>query len=363
MKQNLGQHLRILGAITAKDMVEAVRNRTTLSAILISMLMVFLYRSLPVLTSDSAVSNLLVYDAGSTSYWDVLEDSTEINVHGPYPTERLMIHDMTTGVTPELGIVIPEDFDQQVSGGIEVELMGYVMNWVRDEDVSELVNDAEGLFARVIGHPIRIITAGNEVYPQGDKFGYPMLYSIGVVIGVLMLGMIMTPNLMLEERKAKTMDALLVSPVRSAHLVIGKALTGIFYCMILVLIAAIFSGGLILHWWLFIVAGVVGSLFSVAVGLLFGTLFKTRQQMSVWVFFFSFPLMLPLFLTWMEGLIPETVIAVLKWIPTVAMGRIFRVSFTESADLSNYGLAFVVVFVSAVVVLAIVGWVLRRSDR
>jgi ABC-2 type transport system permease protein len=363
MKQNLGQHLRILGAITAKDMVEALKTRTTLSVILISMLMVFLYRSLPALTADSPAMNLLVYDAGSTTYWDALEDSMEFKVYGPFPTQSLMVQELVTGVSPELGIVIPEDFDRQLNEGNEIELMGYVMSWVRDADRSVLVDEAEGLLERVSGHPVRVVIEGNEIYPRGDAFGYPMLYSIGLVVGVLMLGMIMTPNLMMEERQSKTIDALLISPIRNTHLVIGKALTGIFYCMILVLIGAIFSGGLILHLWLFIVAGIVGSLFSVAVGLLFGTLFETRQQMTLWVFLLSFPLMLPLFLTWMEGLIPDNVIAFLKWIPSVEMGSLFRASFSENAGLANYGVAIVVVVGSALALIACVGWVLRRADR
>lgn len=363
MKTGLANDLRIIGAITAKDMWEALKNRTTLSAILISILMVFMYRSLPALTMDSPALNVLVYDAGSTTYWEALEESAELSVYGPYSTQSLMERQLTKGVTPELGLVIPEDFDQQLSEAGQIELKGYVMNWVSDADVSELVQDVEGILERVVGHPIHVVTEGNEVYPQGDEFGYPLLYSIGLVIGILMLGMIMTPNLMMEERQARTIDALLISPVRNTHLLIGKALTGIFFCLILVLIGVFFSGGLILHGWLFTGAAVAGSLFSVALGLLFGLLFKTRQQMTVWVFFLCFPLMLPLFLSWMEGLIPENVIAFMRWIPTVAMGRIFKASFNEHANLANFGIAAIVVLVSALVTLACVGWVLQRSDR
>lgn len=363
MKMRLVDNLRIIGAITLKDMVEALKNKTTLSVIVISALMVILYRALPAFTSDSPASILMIYDAGNTTYWEALEASTELKVYGPFSTQTLMERELARGVSPELGLVIPEDFDQQLNAGGEIELMGYVMNWVRDEDVSGLVDDAEVLFARVVGHPIRVDTEGNEVYPQGDEFGYPMLYSIGLVIGILMVGTTMTPNLMMEERQAKTIDALLISPVTKTHLVIAKALTGIFYCIILAVIGAIFSGGLVLHWWLFIVASIVASLFSVAVGLLFGTIFKTRQQLTAWAFFLSFPLMLPLFLTWMKGLVPDALIGILNWVPSVEMGKIFRVSFSEKVYLANYGLAMLVVLGSALALFACVGWVLRRADR
>jgi ABC-2 type transport system permease protein len=363
MMSNMSQDLRIIAAIAAKDMWEALKNRTTLSVLVMSLLMVLLYRFLPDLTSDDPTLHLLVYDAGNTAHWDALEASYDPQVFGPYPTQRLMASDLAKGVTPELGMVIPEDFDEMVLGSGDVAVMGYVMSWVGESTAAEMVTAAEALLTDVAERPVRVLTAGNEIYPQAEGFGYPMLYSIGLVIGVLMVGVTMTPNLMMEEREAKTIDALLISPAGNRHLVIGKALTGIFYCLIMAAIGALLSGGLILHWWLFTLAAIVGSLFSVAFGLLLGTFFKSRQQLTAWAFFLSFPLMLPLFLTWMKGLIPDTVIAILEWVPSVAMGKIFRASFAETSILAAYGLEMTLVLGCALLLFAIVAWLLRRSDR
>jgi hypothetical protein len=124
MKSSLSENLRIIWAITAKDMLEALKNRTTLSVVVIALLMVITYRYFPSLTMGSSSSNLLVYDAGPSSYWAALDASEdpEAEVHGPYPTQRMMEHDLRKGFVPELGLVIPEDFDQQVAAGAEVEL-------------------------------------------------------------------------------------------------------------------------------------------------------------------------------------------------------------------------------------------------
>jgi ABC-type polysaccharide/polyol phosphate export permease len=363
MKSSLRENLRIVWTITAKDVIEALKNRATLSALVISLLMVAFYRYLPALTMGSSTQNVLIYDAGSTSYWDALEESTDPVVYGPYPTQSLMEYDLSKGFTPELGVVIPEEFDQQLAEGSEIELDGYVMHWVGDAQAAEMIDAAEGLIAGVIGQSVRILTEGNTVYSRADGIGFALWYALGIVIGMLMIGISLVPNLMIEERHAKTIDALLISPARSGHVVIGKALTGMFYCMIIVVVAAIFSGSLVVHWWVFVLAAVVGSLLSVSIGLLMGTGFKDRQQLIAWGFFLSFPLLLPVFLSWMTGLIPDAVIAVLQWVPTVAMAKVFRVSFTEHALLGSYGLELALVLGSALALFALVGWMVRRSDR
>ncbi len=363
MKSSLGENLRIISAITAKDILEALKNRTTLSALVISPLMVGLYRYLPALTMGSSTLNILVYDPGRTSYWNALEESADPEVYGPYPTQSLMEYDLAKGFTPELGLVIPEDFDQKVADGDNVELDGYVMHWVSDAQAVEMISAAEDLISDVVGQPVRIVTEGNTVYSRAEGIGFALWYALGIVIGMLMIGISLVPNLMIEERQAKTIDALLISPASSSHVVIGKALTGIFYCLTIAVVAVFFSGSLVVHWWLFVLAAVVGSLLSVAIGLLMGTGFKDRQQLVAWGFFLSFPLLLPLFLSWMKGLIPDPVLSVLQSVPTVALAKIFRVSFAEQALLGSFGLELALVLGTAVLLLAGVGWLMRRSDR
>jgi ABC-type polysaccharide/polyol phosphate export permease len=136
-----------------------------------------------------------------------------------------------------------------------------------------------------------------------------------------------------------------------------------FYCLIIVAIGVAFASSLVVEWWLFVVATLVGALFSVAVGLILGSVFKERQQLVSWGFFLSFPLLLPLFLSFMRGLLPEALLSILQWVPTVALGKIFRVSFSENAELSSYGLELALVMGCALFLLAAVAWVMRRSDR
>jgi ABC-type transport system involved in multi-copper enzyme maturation permease subunit len=232
-------------------------------------------------------------------------------------------------------------------------------NWVGESQAAEVAEAAESLISDIVGRPVRITLEGNTLFPEVGTFGFAMFYSLGLVIGMVMVGASLVPNLMIEERDAKTIDALLISPARSSHVVIGKALTGMFYC----LVAAAFSGSLVVEWWLFVVAALAGSLFSVAVGLIEGSLFKNRQQLMAWGFFLSFPLLLPLFLSFMKGLLPDVLLSMLKWVPTVALATVLQASFSETALLDSYGLELALVLGCALALLAVVSWMLRRSDR
>jgi ABC-type polysaccharide/polyol phosphate export permease len=353
----------MIWAITAKDMMDALKNRTTLSVILISLFVVVAYRYLAGMMIGGSSLNLLVYDAGETSYWSAFEASHDPEVHGPYPTQRTMEHDLLKGFVPELGLVIPEDFDQRVAAGDAVELDGYAMHWVGQSEIVEMVSAAEGFISGIVGKPVRIESEGNTIYAEAEVFGFPMFYSLGLVIGMAMVGISLIPNMMIEERRAKTIDALLISPAGTMHVVIGKALTGMFYCLIIVAVGVAFASSLVVEWWLFVLATLTGALFSVAIGLILGSVFKERHQLMTWGFFLSFPLLLPLFLSFMRGLLPEALLSILQWVPTVALGKIFRVSFSENAQLSSFGLQLALVVGCTLFLLAAVVWVMRRSDR
>jgi ABC-2 type transport system permease protein len=175
-------------------------------------------------------------------------------------------------------------------------------------------------------------------------------------------GLAITPNLMFEEKQTRTLDALLVSPASSSLVVISKAVTSVVYCLAASAIVLVFNVALIVHWEVAIMATVCGTLFTIALGLLLGSVFETRQQISALTFLMFQPLLLPVGLSLIGDLFPESVNAVLNWIPTVALAEVFRLSAQGSAPLSQYGPKLAFVTASAVAVLAAVAWVVRRSD-
>jgi ABC-2 type transport system permease protein len=178
-----------------------------------------------------------------------------------------------------------------------------------------------------------------------------------------MVGVSLVPNIMLEEKDTKTLDALLVSPAKPVHIVLGKAATGLFYCLSGMAVAYAFNLALINQWWLAILAGVSGSAFTVALGLLVGSTIGNRAQLMLWAWVLLIPLLVPTFLSVMKDVLPAGLLSAFQWIPTVALSKVLRLSFSNRAPLATFGPELALIAVWTLLVLVAVIWVVRRSDR
>jgi hypothetical protein len=140
------------------------------------------------------------------------------------------------------------------------------------------------------------------------------------------------------------MDSLLVSPATYSEVVVGKALAGSFYCLAALTVMFAFSFALINLWWLALLAAVCGALFTVALGLLMGTLFDNAASLNLWLGVVMMILLVPVFLEGTMGSnFPEFMRTIIPWIPSVA----------------HLG----IVVAAAVLILALVVWRVRQSDR
>jgi ABC-type Na+ efflux pump permease subunit len=178
-----------------------------------------------------------------------------------------------------------------------------------------------------------------------------------------MLGMILTPSLMLEEKFTKTMDALLVSPASASQLVAGKALAGLFFCGVGLAVAFAFNAALITQWWLAVLVAAIGSLMTTALGLLIGSIVETRQQASVLYWILIVAGIAPVALDMMRGLLPETAASIIRWMPTAVLARAYRVSFGGQVPPGQILPELAVLIGCIVIPAAAVAWVVRRSDR
>jgi len=262
-----------------------------------------------------------------------------------------------------LGLVLPVDFDQRLASGEAVELDGYTVHWASDAAAAEVQESFETQFSELTGRPVRINIAGNTVHTQKNSRGYPFLASLSVVFATLMVGVSLVPHIMIEEKRTKTLDALLVSPAGPGHIVLGKAVAGLFYCLTASGLALAFNSALVNHWPLAIAASLCGSLFTVALGLLLGSLIESRGQLTLWAWIILVPLLLGVMLSIMVDVLPAGLLTAIQWLPTVALSHALRVSFSDSAPLSQFLPELVLMLACSALVLAAVRWVVRRSDR
>jgi ABC-type Na+ efflux pump permease subunit len=100
-----------------------------------------------------------------------------------------------------------------------------------------------------------------DLLPDSDGLGIPA--GFGLVFVTIMIGVILVPHLMLEEKQNRTLEVLAVSPASAGQIVTAKALAGLFYCYLGGIIALLVNRMLVVHWGLAILTVLLGSLFTV----------------------------------------------------------------------------------------------------
>jgi ABC-2 type transport system permease protein len=362
-KQGLMSSLRIIWAITVKDIVETLKNREMLAGLGSVIFLIVLYQFLPLLSSGGGLPAVLIYDAaGSSSVTTALAESVTVMVY-TYPSQSVMEEKLSHGDVPELGLVIPAGIDQALAAGETPMLDGYVMAWVSSADAQELVQLVEQTVSDMLGHEVQVSLEGHSLYPEPDSFGKPFLVSATIVIVVFMMGMWLTPRLMLDEKTSRTMDVLLVSPASYSQIVASKALSGVIGAVFGVVTILAMNLPVIHHWWLTLLVSSCGLLFAVALGLLVGVLVQVKHQLQVWVMVLAQPLLLPVFLVIFEDIIPAPVIAAMGLIPSVTTARLLRISFSNGAPLAMWGPGVALILGVTAAILGVVVWQVRRSDR
>jgi hypothetical protein len=109
------QNFRIIWAITAKDIVDGIKNKTTLSVIITTLFVVVFYKFLPSLEKGDALPKVMIYNEGNSSIVPMLENSSSFHFI-EFPSQERMERYLANRDVPELGLVIPPDFDQAWEG-------------------------------------------------------------------------------------------------------------------------------------------------------------------------------------------------------------------------------------------------------
>jgi ABC-2 type transport system permease protein len=361
----LAEDLRIIWAIAAKDITNAIRNKTILTIVLGMAILMLSAQAFPFLLSLWGTPRAVVYDAGKPSdgVSHLISAMAEDGYYHLTEVEsQQALEDSLVDLNAEvLGLVIPVDFERTLESGAQGELEGYVV-WSRRSTAVELSGQMEQYLGTLLDTPVHIEIEGNLVIPPPEGAG-----ALGMLAAVLTLVLVTTggflvPYLIFDEKRTHTMDALLVSPASAADITVGKALAGIVYCLTAMTVAVAFNFYSVVGWGVAILAILVGAILAVGVGLVMGTLFETAQQVGAWmvvpVLIFMAPVMFA-----MLGSLPPLMDFLLPWMPTVALGNLFLLSFSADATLVQALPDLALVVGWTLPLYAVVVWIVRRSDR
>jgi ABC-type transport system involved in multi-copper enzyme maturation permease subunit len=188
--------------------------------------------------------------------------------------------------------------------------------------------------------------------------------AIMISMVLLTLGVTLVPLLMVEEKEAHTLEALLVSPARYRQVVAGKALAGAVYCLSAAAIILVAYGSFFVHWEVALLALLLGTAFVVGLGLLLGMLSNNPTTIGMWAAVALIILIIPMVLTGLGSLAQVSwAAALVAYWPSTAIVKLFSMAMVaeipRGAVMGNVS----VLIGAAVILYGLTWWVVRRSDQ
>jgi ABC-2 type transport system permease protein len=349
LRPSLSDSLNIIWTITAKDIVDALKNRVVVSMLVMLSVVLLIPRMMPLIFEKKQFT-LPIYDLGNSSMLAELRNNPQLSVQRIF-SEADFESVLCGSIDPQIGLKIPVEFEDSFSTLERIELQGYVC-WGKRNQATELQVKLEEILTGTLGKKVTVHVKNNIVYPPSSGTLSYGLMSINSILLVLMMGVFLVPSLLFEEKETKTIQALLVSPASIGQVVLGKALAGFFYILVSGAMIFLFIGQDVTHWSMVLLFIFSGGLFSVAVGLMLGSFFEKQQDIMGLMIAILLFLVGALLLKMLGMELPAVFDQVLPWIPSVAIAEICRAAF-----------AHVIQIKPVMINVGIVLWKVNRSDR
>lgn len=349
--------LYIASAIAWKDILDLLKNRATRVNVLIILALIgFFYFYSTSRPFDKRIDVVVYAEKPSSLTFQTvqLSDGNELKFY-PLASLSAMKDSMRDR---ELGLVIPAGFDYSSQGDDMPVLQGYI-HWAQRNKASELETQYTSMLSEGLGVPVQLSIDDNFVIPDYDKLmsSTPQY----ILLATLMMAILVVPHLLIEERQTKTIEALLVSPVTSGQVVLGKALAGFFYVALSGILSFMINWAYITNWGLAILAFFCTAFFGIGTALLMGSFLKSWGQINLW----SFVIMTLLILPALFGTDP-TVSAGLKYIfslwPTTALAYMLQFSFSSGVPGAALLRELSIALGFTILIYALIVWHVRRTE-
>lgn len=360
LKRSLVESLNIIWVITSKDIVDALKNRVVVSMIVMLGIMLLVPKALPYIFEQSQTV-VPIYNMADVSLMTDLKDITSLSIQEVRSEQELKLS-LCSAFYPEIGLEIPADIRQVMAAGEQVVIQGFVC-WGKRHQVADLQPRLEEALTQSLGEAAVIHLEGNFFFPPTEGVLSLSLTTVNSIVLILMIGIFMVPSLLIEEKETKTLQALLVSPASITQVVAGKALAGCFYILVSGILIFLISWIDVIHWDLVFLYIIGNGIFSVAVGLLLGSIFEKPQDMAGWMTTILLILIGTVLIKTFGIELPALITSVTNWIPSVALAIIYRAALSETYSALQIWTSFGSVLIVSLLLYIEVIIILRRSNR
>lgn len=354
---------RVVAAIAQKDVVDAIRNRYLLVALLTPLSVALLIRLL--VPGINSLNNLtiVVHDPDKSSLVTKLRTIPRIKLveTGSAATaEGEVEKNKAAG-----GLVLPANFDADVAAGKQPEITVYVNNKKNNIEQASFRLFLERQVASLVHHPVPAQLIWIDVSKETDSQTgravnlTQMLLPLLLLLAFGMTGALVVPLLLVEEKEKRTMDFLLTSPAGLTEIITGKALTGVVYSVLITGALLALNHQMIGNWPLTLLTILLGLLLIVSIGLLMGSVFQSTMQVNTWASVALLVLLAPSFP--FPGS-PAVLEAAMRLIPTYYFVEALKLSLAGSTS-PRIWIQLAVVLACTFIAFSAATWALRREQN
>jgi ABC-2 type transport system permease protein len=272
--------IRRIAVLLSKEVLQGPKNYLFIMAI-ITPLLVSLVFTLVFGTLFSEKPRLGIVDEGS-SQLVMLSQENEALVTREY----VNISEMTEAVeigSVDIGIVLPEDFDNAVAQGEESALTAYIWGESLSKNriilgvtIANMVQELTGQESPII---LDSITLGDEVAIPWNARLLPLVVLVSVFLG----GMLFTGTAVIQEKEKRTLTALVVTPTSLGEIFASKGLLGVIISLFAGIMILVLNQAFGIQPVLLIILLVLGALMAAGLGLLLGALLKDITTLfAIW---------------------------------------------------------------------------------
>ena len=355
-------NLNIVSAITRKDLVDAIRHRYLLTAMVTPLFVALLFRVLVPGGNSGSFFTVVVHDAGGSGLVAELRKAPQVTVVDAASA------DVTASEVEKRkavgGLVVPSNFDAELTAGKQPELTVYInqqksvleraaLRRLLDQTVRSFAKQPEP--AQLVW--VEVDKRTNDPMRAGTTLEQ-MFLPLLLILTFGMTGAFVVPLLIVEEKEKRTLDFLLSSPASLKEIIGGKALTGVVYTLLIAGLLLGINRQFIQNWGLTLLTVLLGLVFVVGLGLVLGSLLKNTMQVNTWASFVLFILIAPSFPS--LGL-PTWLDTAMRIVPTYYLSEALTLSMAGTVS-SQLWLSLAVLLVCTLIVFFAAAWALRRRS-
>jgi ABC-2 type transport system permease protein len=364
-------HPRAILAIARKDALDVLLNKSTLTLLVTPIFLAVLFVVLSGLIG-AKTSDILVYDPGSSGVDQVVQSA--------FSNPKITRADSSDAVAAAfgvngthksspyaLGLVVPADYEAGLRAGGHPQLSLFVNGDEVNAQNQALLVQALMAYNRSVAtpQPPASIALATINPPSSVNFGTQLgqYYAMAALLSSFLVGTSLVPGMLIEEKERKTLRMLMVSPASWFDIVVGKLGVGLGYQVLMAAVVLGITRGFTGQVPLVLLFAALGCCFSVVLGALFGTLFKTTSAAGAAAGMVSFLYIIPVFAVgpFAQLFQSSPLLTLVKALPTYYLADGVFNALQNLTTPSGLALDAGVAVGSIVVVFAVAVWSLRRQ--